>query len=481
MALLLHNGSYTLLGEGQPKSVIGAVRFLVLAGLLNSLIAAFLLCRLPGSQRPLLIFLIGRGVIYVGIGALAGVAGAWLYWKRASGATHLAPLISFRLFALTCAAAWLWVPSAVLLLRRDSPVASAVAAIGAAILAIGLRKTVPLPDSPHENVGEQSAPKELFAETLATPPRRVHGYVIALCIYAGAYALHDGSTMTACGLLALCGFIFTWEATLAPSRRSSYWDNRRAALRLARLSVPAVLVMVWALLAGIAHREHDAASAAAFAHGEDFARKVATVQNPDLGPDGYESIILWPFPEKKQIIPPVPAQPNLLAPGTSQPFVIRFNGPYWYFQPGRRPDSGAHEAQGTPLGVHIHSTNSIPLTIEAHQDLSVAIPLARCSAMELEIENRDNLPGAIALAVLVADSTAAGKPALYLGQQPLKSTQPDQFSLKTVAAYETLRFAIPPHADIRKFDRITVMLLPDIEHALVGPKIAIQQFALFPR
>jgi hypothetical protein len=36
-------------------------------------------------------------------------------------------------------------------------------------------------------------------------------------------------------------------------------------------------------------------------------------------------------------------------------------------------------------------------------------------------------------------------------------------------------------ASLRKFDEITVMLLPDFEHSTIGPKIAIEQFELFPR
>jgi hypothetical protein len=47
--------------------------------------------------------------------------------------------------------------------------------------------------------------------------------------------------------------------------------------------------------------------------------------------------------------------------------------------------------------------------------------------------------------------------------------------------FETLRFSVPAGARIGKFDEITVMLVPDIEHALVAPKIAIQQFQLLPR
>jgi hypothetical protein len=161
--------------------------------------------------------------------------------------------------------------------------------------------------------------------------------------------------------------------------------------------------------------------------------------------------------------------------------IIRFDGPYFFFQPGRRPGSDAHQAKGSPLGVRIMSANDRPLLIEAHQRLSSPIPVARCYAMDVEIRNRDNVAGAIALAVLLRDTTQPRKEPLYLGERPIESMQPGQFVVKTKPVGETLRFAIPERRDFRKFDEITVMLLPDIEHALLGPKIAIEQFRLYPR
>ncbi len=101
--------------------------------------------------------------------------------------------------------------------------------------------------------------------------------------------------------------------------------------------------------------------------------------------------------------------------------------------------------------------------------------------MAVDIQNRDNQPGVIALAVLLRDSTHPRKPELYLGQQPIESTQPMHFTFKSTPVFETLRFSVPAHATLRRFDEITVMLLPDVNHAMVGPKIAIREFQLFPR
>jgi hypothetical protein len=199
------------------------------------------------------------------------------------------------------------------------------------------------------------------------------------------------------------------------------------------------------------------------------------------GLGGYESLILWPIPEKKQIVPPL-AETTLLAPGTTQPVIIPFNGEYWYMQPPNKiPGPTAHHARGTPLGEEIASINSVPLIMDAHQALRTPVPVARCREIQVEIENRDNKIGVIAMAILLTDAASLKKQTLYLGQQPIVSTEPEHFAFKSGSAFETLHFSLPASTKMRKFDEITVMLLPDVEHALVGPKIAIKQFQLFPR
>jgi hypothetical protein len=89
--------------------------FVVAAGLLNSLIAAFLLCHLPESHSPSLTSIFVRALIYVAVGLLGGIAGIWFYWNRPSSPFRVAPPVSFGLFALICSATWVWAPSAVLL------------------------------------------------------------------------------------------------------------------------------------------------------------------------------------------------------------------------------------------------------------------------------------------------------------------------------------------------------------------------------
>jgi len=122
----------------------------------------------------------------------------------------------------------------------------------------------------------------------------------------------------------------------------------------------------------------------------------------------------------------------------------------------------------------------MPLTMEAHQPLGQSIPVARCREIQLGILNADNRPGPINIAVLLTDSTQPANQ-LYLGQQPVLSSLPGSFSMKSVPAAETLRFAVPTPAKIRKFNQITVMFFPDDANYDQGPKLAIQQFQLLPR
>jgi hypothetical protein len=471
----------------------GAARyfaFLVGAGLLNSLIAAFLFLRLPDARTPTLTSLVVRAFIFVLAGTLAGIGGSWYYWRRPASPFLLNPPIPFHLFALSSAAGWIWVPAVVLRSREDSPVTCPAAVLGAALLAFALRKVIPsaaillrsrAPIPPIED-------RELFAATLRTPPRQLSGYILALSIYAASYDLINGWILDAAAMLAACAFLFVWQLTLAPSGpMDSRRQSIRAARRLAIAVLPAILVTLFALLYGVEHRNQVEAAAAAAARANaqaqaDTSRQIQpTDQASASGISGYQSIILWPVPHKKQILPPIPPQTSFLAPGATKPLIIKFDGPYWYFQPpNNRPSARAFQVQGTPLSHDFQTNNFVRLIMDAHQTLGASIPLARCREIQVDILNRDNRPGAINLAVLLSDSTQPANQ-LYLGQQPVVSSLPGNFAVKSSPAGETLRFPIPSPAKIRKFDEITVMFLPDDANYDTGSKVAIDQFQLIPR
>jgi hypothetical protein len=136
---------------------------------------------------------------------------------------------------------------------------------------------------------------------------------------------------------------------------------------------------------------------------------------------------------------------------------------------------------GNPLAVNIRSTDFVPLLMEARQSLGAAVQLACCREILVTIKNHDNIPGRIAIGVLLTDSTSIGKPTLYLDQQPVISTEPSRFSVKSSPVQEILRFSVPDHPRIDRFDEITVIFFPDSERAVAGAKIALEEFELLPR
>lgn len=468
-----------------PSTEYGLFFLIAGAGLLNAMIAGFLLSRLPEPEHPHPAGLILRAVLYVAAGALAGVAGEYLYWHNRSSPFREHPPLPFRQFALTCSAAWVWVPAFVLFANDVSPAAALVATAGAFVLASGMRaETSPLFASASESLEVYGSGDELFAESLAHPRLEPHGYVIAICLYAAGWALATRANLAAAAFLGFAAFLFSWKRTITPAR-ATHDQERRATLRLARVTIPALLVTFWALLEGVEHRAPlipanlFLLTAQKKPHKPDDSRIQAVAAN-DIS--GYRSVILWPVSPKKQIILPVLTDPSILAPGTTRPLIIRFDGPYWFLQPpDTHPGPKAHQARGNPLALTIHSNNAFPLTMEAHQPLARAIRLARCREIQVGILNRDNLPGDLSLAVLLTDSGSPGKPTLFLGEQPIVSSAPGHFAIRTVAVPETLRFPVPSRANLRKFDEITMMVVPDPGHTMVAPQIAVSELQLFPR
>jgi hypothetical protein len=460
------------------------------AGLMNSLIAGILLCRLPESHSPTSSSLCVRAVLYVLAGLLTGAGGTYLYWKNPASPFSTREPLPFSLFALICAGGWVWVPATVILTEQMSPASPFVAMIGAFVLTSGLRRVSSSLHGPIPNVMSASERGEvtLFTESLYPAPHGIDGYLVALSLYAGATALCVHAYLGATVLLVIAASVFAWKRTIPQDLLFNEGQvSKRAALRLARIAIPALLVTFWSLLDGVAHRnllvEAGTGSAPRLRNApRKEAAPSSTHRTAALGAGGYESVILWPYPDKKQVLPPIAVQNELLPPGTREPLVIRFNGPYWYFQPPNKfPGPTAHKTNGTPLGFDIRSDNSVPLVMDAHQYLSAAIPIARCREITVEIENRDNTAGAVSLGVLLTDGTSAKRSAVYLGEQPIASTRPGHFAYKSGAVFETLHFSVPANARVRRFSEITVLILPDIERTLEAPKVAIQQFQLYPR
>jgi hypothetical protein len=204
---------------------------------------------------------------------------------------------------------------------------------------------------------------------------------------------------------------------------------------------------------------------------------------PDKTGSEYVGVILWPPPAKKtEITPPVPHVHSFGMGGASQPVVIPFDGPYWYFKaPSERPGPRAHVAHGKATNVSVSSSDSAPLLMEAHQNLGPSIDLGCCSEIDIAITNADNRAGKIALGLRLTDSRSIGKPSKDLGERTIASSEVVKIPLNRPPVKELLRFPISRSATMRQFDAVTIVFLPAKERARGGAKVSIQSFTLIPR
>ena len=193
-------------------------------------------------------------------------------------------------------------------------------------MAIGLRKNL-TPDVPAlHQAGWKTEARELFTQSLLTPSREGHAFFIALCIYGGFYALHKHAFLVASILLALSTFLLAWKSTFSsewpPGKEGSH---SRPALRLAREGLTAVLLTAAVLLLGFQRGIYsNAMSAASAPDRSSVSRYLQEKSRPgDSALSGYESIILWPVPEKKKLLAPTSSGTSSQAVRMTKPLVIR--------------------------------------------------------------------------------------------------------------------------------------------------------------
>ena len=210
------------------------------------------------------------------------------------------------------------------------------------------------------------------------------------------------------------------------------------------------------------------------------------LHDPRAGQSGsdFVGIILWP-PQKKKvdIVPPRPNAPVLGLGVGAKPLIIPFDGPYWYFKaPMMGPGPKAHVTFGEPTKANVRSTNWMPLRMEAHQNLGLPIDLDCCREIDMRVTNADNRAGRIDIALVLTDTASPGSKQLMLGDEPvLSSLNMKRTALDRAPVTETLKFAIPRAAGLRRFDEIDVIVQPSVERAKLGSRVAVEEFELVPR
>jgi hypothetical protein len=462
-------------------SAIVTPRFVV-AGCVSAVTVGSLLSLLPVKGIVSALGIFPAAAFYILQAVFAGALVALLFGAPPEARSWR------RLFAtaLVLGPAWVWVAPAVLLDYHESEWALLLAGIGAATLAICIRPFA-MAATPGEDASPPPPnPREPFTGPLQPIPWDWHGLAIAVCGAAAFAAWELDANELACGLAVACAFLFAWQWAGALQQHLPSWIVRqREWRRLLRATVPALMITMM-VLAIASHRNKggaiDSTVNAARETNPDNAAHAQNANSPGAGFDGYQSIILWPEPPKKDIVAPIPLASLLPATRMKRPLIIRFTGAYWYFQPPQTgPGRRAHLARGSPLEASIHSTDFLPVTMEAHQNLSAAIRLARLRGIDVVVENRDNRPGRIAIGVALSDSTAPGSPSIYLGESPILSAEPDRFSVKSAPVEETLHFTVPSRPALRKFDELTLIVFPDASRMQLGAKIAIDEFDFLPR
>ena len=393
----------------------------------------------------------------------AGLAAAWL-------GLRVKPAIGMVRVLLHAAMGWIFLP-AILLLEQTRPAwAWLLMAIAAAVTAASLRQMAPVEHletvPPSDDVLPSLAAPEAYSARLATV-RPARAITIAVCAWTALLLLTVGrNPLAAGGVLALGTFLLFWHwfrdsgAVIAVRQRMRW---------LSGTAVSAWLVCVFLLLPWMLHGGGGfAKAAAAQTRKPGSARRVLP---------HFSSVILWPPKQRvTKLYFPV-TTPATTAGQWKHSLEIPFDGPYLYFEPpDNEPGADAHIAHGLPTepGVNLTSADGGPLFMRAQQHLTKAIDANCCAELEVAVENADARAGEITLGVLLTDTSAPGEPTAMLGFQSVAPAPPGH------PVNETARFATDGAHRLRRFDQITVVVLPSWGHWR-GAKIAIEGFTLNPR
>jgi hypothetical protein len=307
-----------------------------------------------------------------------------------------------------------------------------------------------------------------------------------VCLQIGFITLLTNHLLRSAALFAISSSLLTYRVSQQFSKAPGAGTKTLAAPSRIRLICFLSILVTFMVLAPYGLKHRLGMRLRGYLDGQILLRAIVPLEHRvhvELPKTSYSGVILWRVQKKpRKISAPSPASNLLLGGPRSTIMKIPFNGVYWYFKaPDTRPEQDAHIQRGSPTKLDVSSTDWLPILMEARQNLATPIDLNCCSQIRVAIQNADNRPGKIALAVILTNTTLPGKPSVFLGQSPVVSSRAIQFSINRPPVSEVLNFRIPEHPKVRQFNEITVLFQPDPERALAGAKIAIQEFALVPR
>jgi hypothetical protein len=375
------------------------------------------------------------------------------------------------------AVAWAFLPCLVLLALRGSWWALPVAAAAAMAAAFRLRPVFRSEESREDWVGAGAMGTLAGLPPMGAPP--VRSFIVAACAQVCVVFAVRGELVRASAALAACvAMLIAWW-TRWDGHWARHWAGDTRALELGSSAVLLLMLLMTPFLGG-------GGGTSTVAAGSRAGGGPAQVHAPQTGQSGVDfvGIILWPPPKKKvDIVPPRPNVPVLGHGMGAKPLIIPFDGPYLYFKaPMTEPGPKAHVTFGDPTKANVQSTNWMPLRMEAHQNLGLPIDLDCCREMDVRVTNADNRTGRIDIALVLTDTASPGGKQLMLGDEPvLSSLTMKRTALDRAPVTETLKFAIPRTAGLRRFDEIDVIVQPSVERAKLGSRVAVEEFELVPR
>jgi hypothetical protein len=188
----------------------------------------------------------------------------------------------------------------------------------------------------------------------------------------------------------------------------------------------------------------------------------------------FPGVILWPERELPRLHMTPSFNAGAITLEQNAPMRIEFAGVYWMFRPPNlRPPETSYSRKGNPLTLSFMTTDRIPMRMEAHQKLEHPIDLRCCSAIQMDISNRDRYPGTVSLEVVLIDSALDRRQSL--GSAEVTSRPHGE------PVPETLTFPVPSAAAIREFNEISVVFQRAQLRIDRSARISIERFSLIPR
>jgi hypothetical protein len=414
------------------------------------------------------------------------VRGIYARWFKAQR-------VAMPVVRAACVAA-LWVPAWVLYMETWSLLMIAAGAICLACLGFFLKRCQmeTLTEMPVAAPVQHGTPF-LFEEGLLAR-RLAPSLALVLLLDAVIVLAATRWFVTASVAAGVFAGVLAWRAVA----RGVRGDQVGPVLPPLRQGTIAVAAFVFTVIALIPYLRVGPKSGDALPFGA--AKKAEPVAAKRTSNEGYVGVILLPLAEMQKRIEAPPLRHDLtphFGVKIAEPFEIPFDGQYWYFKwPEKRPRPTARVVKGSSTKTQVSSSDRYPLTMEAHQKLVKPLDLGCCSAMQLVVENADQLSGAISLELWVKkqlDPKAGAKVRInavapeaaphYLGTMVIPSSElpvAQRPNASGKALEETVRFPIPAAMDGVQFDEIMVVMRTAPERGRMGAKVALKKFVLEP-